>query len=51
LEKYYRGKFCRIRPTLCCQEGYCSQCWIYKELTKLKKTEKYEVNPEEINVN
>ena len=34
LSEYYKGQKCKYRDFLC-QEGYCSNCEIHHELTRL----------------
>ncbi len=43
--EYHKGEFCPYKK-IPCVEGYCSNCFIYSEVKKLRKTKKHIVDTE-----
>jgi len=40
----HKGEWCVINPNIFCQEGYCSECQIYKDHLNASELASQEIN-------
>jgi hypothetical protein len=50
LDSFHKGEQCPYKK-ICCQEGYCSQCEIWRQYRKVKMSVKLGVDPKDIKTN